>query len=157
MVFEPDAVPETHPEFLEWYTRQTKWRENHGYNDPGLASEHLRAWLEEILRIFPAMDGAPPVPELPEPPPPGSSAEEASSSDYAIGADFIYASFAWSKAEMAYMTVSRLAEKYGLGLFNASSTGEEVWIPEGGRMALAHDKGPPSLVGRIKEFLNFEE
>jgi len=149
MVFEPDAVPATHPEFLEWYSRETKWSENHGYNDPGLASEHLRAWFEEIIRIFPPMNG-PSVPsELRE--------EEASSSDYAIGSAFIYASFAWSKAEAAYMTVARLAEKYKLGLFNASSTGEEVWVPEDGRMALAHDKSPPSLVGRIKEFLNFDK
>ena len=85
----------------------------------------------------------------------GSPEDEASSSDYAIGADFIYASFAWSKAEAAYMTVARLAEKHQLGLFNASSTGEEVWIPEDGRMTLAHDKGPPTIVGRIKEFLSF--
>lgn len=147
MVFEPDAVPATHPEFLEWYARQTKWSEDHGYNDPGLASEHLRSWFEEIIRIFPPMDGGSV---------PAGSAEETSSSDYAIGAEFIYASFAWSKAEAAYMTVARLAEKYKLGLFNASSTGEEVWIPEEGRMALAHDKSPPSLVGRIKEFLTFD-
>ena len=145
MVFEPGAVPGTHPEFLEWYTRQTKWGEDHGYNDPGLASDHLRAWFEEIIRIFPSMNG------------PSVPSEEASSSDYAIGSEFIYASFAWSKAEMAYMTVARLAEKYRLGLFNASSSGEEVWMPEDGRMALAHDKSPPSLVGRIKQFLNFED
>jgi len=50
----------------------------------------------------------------------------------------------------------KLAEKHGLGLFNASSTGEEVWIPEDGRMALAHDKGPQTLAGRIKNFLTFE-
>lgn len=148
MVFEPDAVPATHSEFLEWCARQTKWSEDHGYNDPGLASEHLRSWFEEIIRIFPPMDGGSAG---------GGSPEETSSSDYAIGADFIYASFAWSKAEAAYMTVARLAEKYKLGLFNASSTGEEVWIPEEGRMALAHDKSPPSLVGRIKEFLTFDK
>lgn len=148
MVFEPDAVPETHDEFLDWYTRQTRWSEDHGYNNPGLTTEHLRAWFEEIVRIFPPMD-AQPASEVPE--------EEASSSDYAIGSDFIYASFAWSKAEAAYMTVARLAEKYKLGLFNASSSSEEVWVPEEGRMALAHDKSPPSLVGRIKDFLNFEQ
>lgn len=149
MVFEPGAVPATHPDFLDWYTRQTKWGEDHGYNDPKLASEHLRAWFEEIIRFFPPMDGQQVVSEVPE--------EEASSSDYAIGSDFIYASFAYSKAEAAYMTVARLAEKYNLGLFNASSTGEEVWVPEEGRMALAHDKSPPTLVGRIKEFLTFDQ
>ena len=149
MVFEPAAVPTSHPDFLDWCARQTKWSEDHGYNDPGLASEHLRAWFEEIIRIFPPMNGPFAMSEPPE--------DEASSSDYAIGSDFIYASFAYSKAEAAYMTVARLAEKYNLGLFNASSTGEEVWVPEDGRMALAHDKSPPSLVGRIREFLTFDQ
>ena len=147
MVFEPDAVPRAHGEFLEWCTRQTKWSEDHGYNDPSLTSENLRAWFQEIARIFPPMNETPPE----------AAEEEASSSDYAIGADFIYASFAWSKAESAYMTVARLAEKYRLGLFNASSSGEEVWIPEDGQMALAHDKSPPSIVGRIKQFLSFDK
>jgi hypothetical protein len=149
MVFEPDAVPPTHEEFLEWYGRQTKWTEDHGYNDPELTSEHLRAWFGEIIEIFPPMSAL--AADT------ASQPGETSSSDYAIGVDFIYASFAWSKAESAYMTVARLAEKYQLGLFNVSSSGEEVWIPEEGRMALAHDKSPPSIVGRIKEFLNFNK
>ena len=147
MVFEPGAVPPTHEEFLEWYARQTRWSEDHGYNDPELTSEHLRAWFLEIIQIFPPMNRELGPSELAE--------DEASSSDYAIGTEFIYASFAWSKAESAYMIVSRLAEKFHLGLFNASSSGEEVWVPEDGQMTLAHDKSPQTLVGRIKEFLNF--
>jgi hypothetical protein len=86
-----------------------------------------------------------------------SAEEEASSSDYAIGADFILVSFAWSEEEAAYMTVARLAEKHRLGLFNASSSGEEVWLPGEGKMTLAHDKSPPTLVGRIKDLLKMSE
>lgn len=149
MVFESDAVPRGHAEFLDWYAQQTKWGEDHGYDDPALSSERLRAWFEDIIRIFPPMNGPSAIAQLPE--------EEASSTDYAIGADFIYASFAWSKAEPAYMTVARLAEKHQLGLFNASSSGEEVWIPHDGRMILAHDKGPPGIVGRIMDLLNMSK
>ncbi|MGA8740676.1 MAG: hypothetical protein WB561_05770 [Terracidiphilus sp.] len=146
MVFEPGAVPEGHAAFVDWYERQTKWREDHGYDDPALSSDHLRAWFEDIIRIFPPMNGPYAILRLPE--------NEASSTDYAIGADFIYASFAWSKAEPAYMTVARLAEKHQLGLFNASSSGEEVWLPKDGRMTLAHDKGPLGIVGQIMRMLN---
>lgn len=146
MVFEPDAVPRGHAEFLDWCLQRTKWSEDHGYDDPALSSEHLRAWFDDIVQIFPPMNG-PAATEHPTP-------DETSSTDYAIGADFIYASFAWSKAEAAYMTVARLAEKHTLGLFNASSSGEEVWIPEDGKMMLAHDKSPTTLVGRIKELLH---
>jgi len=149
MVFEPDAVPQGHDEFVDWYAQRTKWSEDHGYDDPALSSERLRAWFEDIVRIFPPMNGPHAIVQLPE--------EEASSTDYAIGADFIYASFAWSKAEPAYMTVARLAEKHQLGLFNASSSGEEVWVPKDGRMTLAHDKGPPGIVGRIMDLLNMSK
>ncbi len=124
MVFEPGAVPEDHAAFVDWYVQRTRWSEDHGYDDPALSSEHLRAWFEDIIRIFPPMNGPYATVQLPE--------DEASSTDYAIGADFIYASFAWSKAEPAYMTVARLAEKHQLGLFNASSSGEEVWVPKDG-------------------------
>ena len=146
MVFEPDAVPQGHAEFVDWCSQRTKWSEDHGYDDPALSSERLRAWFEDIIQIFPPMNG----PFATEQPP----QDEASSTDYAIGSDFIYASFAWSKAEAAYMTMARLAEKHNLGLFNASSSGEEVWLPEEGRMTLAHDKSPTTLVGRIKELLH---
>ena len=149
MVFEPDAVPASHAEFLDWYAAQTKWSEDHGYDDPALSSPNLRAWFEDMIEIFPPMHG--PYAKVP------LAGDEASSSDYAIGADFIYVSFAWSKAEMAYMSVARLAEKHHLGLFNANSSGEEVWLPIAGRMTLAHDKSPTTLVGRIKDLLNMSE
>lgn len=148
MVFEAEAVPAEHDEFLEWYSRQTKWSEDHGYDDPANTSEHLRGWFHDMVQMFPPMN----KPKSLDDPP----IDEDSSTDYAIGRDFIYASFAWSKSEAAYMTVARLAEKHRLGLFNVSSTGEEVWLPGESGMALAHDKGPQTIAGRIKSFLNFD-
>ena len=57
MVFEPDAVPASHAEFLDWYTVQTKWGEDHGYDDPALSSANLRAWFADMIEIFPPMHG----------------------------------------------------------------------------------------------------
>ena len=147
MVFETESAPSDHAEFMAWYSRQTKWSEGHDYNDPALTSERLQAWFNDIIRIFPPMHGR----YLEEP----SKGDEVSSSDYAIGVDFIYASFAWSNSEVAYMTVARLAEKHHLGLFNASSSGEEVWVPTESGMVLAHDNSPPSLMGKIKRLLDW--
>lgn len=146
MVFETESAPTDHAEFMTWYGRQTRWGEGHDYNDLALTSERLQAWFQDIIRIFPPMHR-----RYAEEP---SRGDEVSSSDYAIGADFIFASFAWSNSEVAYMTVARLAEKHQLGLFNASSSSEEVWVPAEGGMVLAHDKSPPSLIGRIKRLLN---
>jgi len=56
MVFEPEAVPTGHDEFLEWYARQTKWSEDHGYDDPANTSPHLRAWFQEMVQMFPPMN-----------------------------------------------------------------------------------------------------
>lgn len=148
MVFEPDTVPTGHDEFLEWYARQTKWSEDHGYDDPAIATPHLQAWYQDMAQIFHPMNKPVSLDESPR--------DASSSTDYAIGRDFIFASFSYSKSEAAYMTVARLAEKHRLGLFNASSTGEEVWLPADGRMVLAHDKEPPTIAGRIKSFLNFD-
>ena len=147
MVFEPEAVPAGHDEFLVWYARQTKWSEDHGYDDPAIASPHLQAWFQDMVQIFPPMNKPVSLDER--------NPDASSRTDYAIGRDFIFASFSYSKSEAAYMTVARLAEKHGLGLFNATSTGEEVWVPADGRMELAHDKEPPTIAGRIKSFLNF--
>ena len=149
MVFEPDAVPANHAEFLGWYGEQTKWSEDHGYDNPALSSANLRAWIGDMVEIFSPANGLPAGERRAE--------EEVSSADYAIGAEFILVSFAWSMAEAAYLTVSRLAEKHHLGLFNASSSSEEVWLPVDGRMTLAHDKSPTTLVGRIKDLLNLRE
>jgi hypothetical protein len=148
MVFEPNAPPASHAEFLDWYAEQTKWSEDHGYDDPALSSANLRAWFEDMIEIFSPVHG-----QLAK----GRVEEEVSSADYAIGAEFILVSFAWSMAEAAYITVARLAEKHHVGLFNASSSGEEVWLPGEGRMMLAHDKSPMTLVGRIKDLLNISK
>lgn len=55
---------------------------------------------------------------------------------------------AWSKAAEAYEAVFNLAAKHGVGVFNVSSVGEEVWLPEHGKLVLAHGK-KLGLVGKL--------
>src|SRR3569833_2634421 len=95
MVFEPDSVPAGHEEFLEWYSRQTKWSEDHGYDDPANTSPQLRAWYQDIVQMFPPMNK--PI-SLDEP-----AKDESSSTDYAIGRDFIGAAGAGAGAGAAGM------------------------------------------------------
>ena len=78
--------------------------------------------------------------------------DEASATDYSIGKQMIYGCFAWSKAAEAYEAAFELAGKHGVGFFNVSSAGEEVWLPEHGRLVLAHSK-KLGLIGRLKNLL----
>jgi hypothetical protein len=146
MVFEPEAAPKDHVEFMTWYFTQTKWGEGHSYGDPAVCSKRLRAWFEDMIRTFPPLNGVFAEEELP--------ADEASASDYSVGKEMIYIAFAWSKADLAYKTTFELAAKHGLGFFNVSSGEQEVWLPGAGALVLAHRKGPPSLSARIRSFFS---
>ena len=136
MVFEPEAAPKDHYGFLEWCAEQTKWNEGHSYNDPSVTSPRLRAWFLDVIRLFPPLNGVFAQKELPE--------DEATAADYSIGTQMIYIAFAWSKAELAYQTTLDLTAKHGLGFFNISSQDEEVWLPAGGRLIPAHQRGTTS-------------
>ena len=50
--------------------------------------------------------------------------------DYSISYDSVYAAFSWSLAEEAYETMCRLAQKHGVGFFDASGDGDII-LPDG--------------------------
>ena len=81
MVFERTTAPQKHKDFLEWYRKETEWKEEHGYNDP-----------------------------------------------------VIYAAFAWSVANEAYELTKALAQKHGVGFFDASGQKGDVYLPDGSLM-----------------------
>jgi len=141
MVFEPEAAPKDHQSFLNWYFEQTKWNEGHSYGDPAITSHRLSHWFLDISKAFPPLNGVIAEEELP--------VDEASATDYSIGQHVIYAAFAWSKTSSAYETVFNLAGKHGVGFFNVSSSEEEVWLPENGRLLLAHQKQSMSLKDKL--------
>jgi hypothetical protein len=133
MVFEPDAAPIDYAAFLAWFAEQMQCGEDHGYDNPAEASERLRAWLREMLNVFPS--GADPFYED-EP----VDLDEDSYSGYSIGREMIYVIFVPVKAELARQTAFDLAAKYGLGLLEPSSEHAEMWRPESGKLVLAGEK-----------------
>jgi len=141
MVFEAEAAPKDHYGFLQWCAEQTKWNEGHSYDDPSVTTARLRVWFLEAIQLFPPLNGVLAERELPK--------DEATAADYSIGTQMIYIGFAWSKAELAYQTTLDLAAKHGVGFFDVSSADEEVWLPTGGRLMLAHQRGTTSLVKRV--------
>ena len=141
MVFEPEAAPKEHQAFMRWYFGFTKWNEGHSYNDLSVTSQRLRSWLVEMQQTYPDMNSLEAADLLPE--------DDGSLSDYSIGKQAIYACFAWSKAEKAYSDVFELAAKHGVGFFDVSSAGEEVWMPDNGQLKQVHQKEPPGLLSRV--------
>jgi hypothetical protein len=63
-------------------------------------------------------------------------------SDYTIGSNFIYISFAWSESETAHKDLFRLAWKHDLGFFDVSSSDGKIWIPteDGGLQLISSDQ-----------------
>lgn len=129
MVFDTSIAPKQREAFMTWYDEQSEWGEDHNYDDPAVCAPPLRAWFMDMIQTFGAMNG------------PFSTGDydSATVSDYSVGRHLIYVAFAWSQAEPAYHTVTRLAAKHQVGFFNASSDKAEVWLPDGnGGLALAH-------------------
>lgn len=124
MVFRKEAAPKTRADFMKWYQEQTKWKEEHDYNDPANTSIELRNWFMEMIQTFPAMNGL-------------FASEDADNpniSDYSIGKDVIYVAFAWSLAEQAYNKMLELAEKHEVGFFDVSSDNGDILFPENGKL-----------------------
>lgn len=125
MVFDPLAAPRDRPHFIEWYKHTTEWSEGHSYDDPKVTTNALRAWYDDIRRMFPNMNGpgAPPANEL--------ERYGHRLTDYSIGEHAIYAAFAWSVAEDAYPAVRETAVAHKVGFYDVSGDeGDgEIYFP----------------------------
>ncbi|MDP1737678.1 MAG: hypothetical protein Q8L23_09580 [Caulobacter sp.] len=126
MVFEPDAAPRDRPAFMAWYGELTQWGEGHDYDDPQFTSPRLRAWYQDMIQTFPAMNG-----------PDGVSDDEVDNpkvTGYSCASQAIYLDFRWSQAQSAYDHVKTLARQHRLGFFDVSADDGEVWepLPNGG-------------------------
>ena len=109
MVFSTEAVPQTRPAFMQWYTAQLEWAEEHAYDDPRVTTPALQSWLREMRQTFPDLNG-----------PEATEDTEHYWADYSIGKHVIYVAFGWAVAAKAYETAYRLAEKHQVGFFDAS-------------------------------------
>jgi|ERR1051325_685626 hypothetical protein len=120
MVFRSDSAPRTRPEFMTWYHDQTKWAEGHSYNDPIVTSDELKSWFMEMIKTFPAMNGPYAV----------DDPDNEFVTDYCIGKDVIYVTFAWSIAEKAYEVMKNVADKHRVGFFDASANDGDILFPD---------------------------
>jgi hypothetical protein len=124
VVFDPLVAPRDREAFMSWYREQTDWARGRSlgidYNSHHTArSEKLQAWLLDMFRDFPPMNGplAHVEPDF-----------DSHVTDYSIGPHLIYAAFAWSVAEEAYRASRSMAEKHGVDFLGTPYSPSE-WGP----------------------------
>lgn len=128
MVFEKEKAPKTKKNFMAWYEKQVEWSEDHDYQRISVSSPALQNWFMEMKETFPPMNGeyAPSSELLDE-----DENLESYLTDYCIGRDVIYASFAWSVASEAYERMRSLAQKHNVGFFDVSAEDGDIILPDG--------------------------
>ena len=131
LVFDHANPPKTRQEFMVWYERFIKWEEQRDYDSPEGITPALYSWFEGMREVFPPMNGefAPTDEQLC-----ADESLESRLTDYSIGAEGIYAAFAWSQAEKAYQLMRDLAIKYKVGFFDVSGRDGEILLPDGSRL-----------------------
>ena len=136
MVFNPKIAPKSEPEFLEWYSQQTEWEENHSYDNPKVTSIELRNWFMEMIKEFPALNG----PFQPTDIDDRIDNDDDTLTDHCIGKDVIYCGFRWSAAEKAYWKMLDLAQKHKVGFYNPSGDGIIMFPNETGELESINKK-----------------
>lgn len=118
LAFDPAAV--TDDDFPAWWQVQSRWPEDHSYDNPEVTTPTLRAFYSELIQTFPPMNGPDAVTdedllrdvEL-----------ESRMTDYSIGTSLIYGAFAWSQARTGRATFTALAAKHGVAVALVSDHG----------------------------------
>ena len=132
MVFEPTVAPRDRSEFMTWYEGQTQWSEGHSFDDPNVSSPALQKWFEEMIQIFPPMNG----------PLASDDVDDSHVTDHCISKDIIYSAFAWSVADEAHPKMRELAIKHRVGFFDVSSENGEILFPDEPDSAPLENKKP---------------
>lgn len=119
MVFDPKVAPQERKGFMQWYSQQTKWAEDHSYQNHEVSTENLQSWFKEMIEYFPPMNG----------PLASEDYDDPKVTDHCIGKHVIYSAFAWSVAEEAHQKMRELAIKHSVGFFDVSAGNGEILFP----------------------------
>jgi hypothetical protein len=120
MVFEPTAAPRDRQAFLEWYREQTRWSEDHAYDDPKVCSPALQRWFADVAQVFPPMNG----------PLASENFDDPHVTDHCCGRTVIYSAYSGSVASAAFERTRELAIAHRVGFFAASEADGELLFPE---------------------------
>jgi hypothetical protein len=118
--------------FLAWFKKRTQWGAR--ANDPTNATPRLQGWFREMIETFPPLN-TPQRPSMDD----VDAWERAI--DYVFAEDMIYVCVSGERGVVAYQRVSRLAAKYGVGVYDVSDEGD-IWFPTAeGRLEVVSSVG----------------
>jgi hypothetical protein len=148
MVFDPASAPMEREAFMGWFRDQTEWKDEIDYNNPENCTDTLRAWLFEMMKKYPAMNG-PFAPEY-------DGGDTTWITGYSIGPKSIYIDFRWSAADSAFRDTFACAKKHGVGFFDVSSDDGGVWVPTSDGYVRIHGSstGPEEAISAFQKVLN---
>lgn len=119
LAFDPVSV--TDADFPTWWDEQTRWAENHSYNDVAVTTPSLNRFYKELIQTFPPMNGPDSATDVELDQDPDL---EDRLVDYSIGTTLVYGAFAWSQEAKARSLFTSLASKYGVAVALVSDSGE---------------------------------
>jgi len=120
IVFDPEAPPRDREEFMGWIGETMESLDSGESDDPAIATPLLQTWFHEMILEFPPLNGPLAVPLDSHP----------TVADYFISPSLICVNFQWPHAEKAAAATFRVAEKHGVGLYNASGDDDYIWFPQ---------------------------
>lgn len=112
LVFSPTSVSDD--DFAAWWNTQSQWNLDHDYDDPEVLGSGLRAFFEDLLLSFPAMNGPRAYQATPELIFRHDLDELVT--DYSLAPDFVYAAFSWSQADAATRLIRELAARHAMAV-----------------------------------------
>jgi hypothetical protein len=119
LVFDANCSPATREGFQTWWEAVSANEDDEINYSLDFATPELRDWLLDITNEFPEMNG----------PRASDDFDDPKLSDYSICRSYIYATFAWSQAIVAYDAALACAKKHGVGFFDISAVTDELWFP----------------------------
>jgi hypothetical protein len=145
-VFEPKLEFRDRQTFVNWWEERTAWRDGLNYYDPANTTPKLRAWFNDMIEIFPPLNGPLSKPNVFD----RNTGWEA---EYTIAHELISVGVPTFKASMAYETSIRLAAKHSVGLFEASESPSAAHFPrDNGTMEKANEgREVPRWIETLRE------
>ena len=128
-VFEPNDALRDRASFLAWYESRTQWGPR-AY-DPTYVTPRLKSWFNEMIETYPPLN-------TPNRPSMRDADRWPNVVDYVFAEDMIYVAISGASVTIGRETVTRIAAKHGVGVYERSDSGDVLFPTASGTLEIAH-------------------